>query len=532
MAMGGSAFAQTVTATTTTATVSTAPAPQPEAPKAEGAAALNEVLAGKDTTGSAAPPPRQEQLGEQTLEPGEKRPVPDYANRPPEGLTAGEFLIWIPRTIFFPVHLALEYLVRWPLVSFVTWAEKVYLFKRIQRFLTWRDGKSGVYPTFLLDFGLQPSVGLTTFHRDFPATGNTFNLGVGTWGPRWINARLRNTTKVLSDDSGRVDVFASFLRRPDFPFYGIGSFTRGENEDRFRYQEQSGQAGIGFSASLGGLHRFRVSSRFRDVNFGTDPKSDEEELRLLPPSRTADPTLPGPILMSLDCAQTPNALGCVPIPGFNDPEVPSGQVGRYQLIDTRMALKIDTRDPDTEFHGGTGYLLELVGSFNFDPSDASRNFVRWSAETAGFYDFTGRGHVILLRIFGEFISKTGGSEVPFTELASLGGSDTMRAYLRRRFLGDSVFTATLSYRYPVWSLIDSAIFAEVGNAYNGYYGIDAPGENFAFSRLYLSAGLALRTSIDREYAIQALIAVGTNRLDSDPVEIDTVRLTIGFVEGF
>lgn len=525
MTYSGSALAQAETATTATATVSGAKKP-------DGGASLNEVLAGKDATGSPARPPAEPRLGETPRAPGEDRPVPNYDSRPGEGVTAGEFLIWIPRVVFFPVHLVLEYLVRWPLVTFVTWAEEVYLFKRIERLLTWRDGKSGVYPTFLVDFGIQPSVGLTTFHRDFPTTGNTFNLGVGWWGPRWINARMRNTTTVLSDNTGRVDVFGAFVRRPDFPFYGIGSFTRGETEDRFRYQEQAGEAGIGFSASLGGLHRFHVSTRFRDVDFGTNPDDNDDEQQLLADSRTPDPNLPESDLKTLRCPNGTMADGCIRIPGFNDLEVPAGKVGRYQLIDTRIALKLDTRHPDTEFHGGTGALLEVYGSFNFDPSDASRNFIRWGAETAGFYDFTGRGHVIALRLYGEYVSRTGGSEVPFTELASLGGNETMRAFLRRRFLGDSVFTATLSYRYPVWSLVDSAIFAEVGNAYSGYYGIDDPGENFSFEELYLSSGIGIRTSIDRDYALQVLVAVGTNRLDSDDVEIDSVRFTLGVVEGF
>src|SRR5690606_4216117 len=43
-----------------------------------------------------------------------RRPVPDYG-RAPESRDPAEALLWIPRVIFAPVHLVLEYLVRLPL---------------------------------------------------------------------------------------------------------------------------------------------------------------------------------------------------------------------------------------------------------------------------------------------------------------------------------------------------------------------------------------------------------------------------------
>jgi hypothetical protein len=465
-------------------------------------------------TGTPARPPAEELPGDQAT-PGEDRVAPDYEGREAEGLTAGEFLIWIPRVIFYPVHLVLEWVVRWPLVQFITVLEKYHLLKRIEQILTWRDGKSGVYPTFFGDFGLKPSIGITTFHRDFPATGNDFNLNVAWWGPRWINAHLRNSTTVLSDDGGKFDVFGTFVSRPDYPFYGIGSNTQGANDDRYRYQERRIEGGLLFAASLGGLHRIRASSTFRDVAFGDNPEGPDSPL-------TKDTRIPGRLMME-------------PIPGFNDPDTAGDDgLGHYQLIDSRLEIKIDTRDPDTEFKGGTGFLLELFGSFSFDPSEPSRNFVRWGAETGVFVDLTKRGHVIALRVYGEFVEETGGSVVPFTELASLGGNETMRGYLPRRFLGDSSFETTLSYRYPVWSLLNAELFLSAGNTYEGHWGLNdgIANNRIDFDNLFLSGGFGLRTSIARDTALQILVAVGTNRLDSTDIEIDSFRFVFGLVEGF
>ncbi len=105
--------------------------------------------------------------------------------------------------------------------------------------------------------------------------------------------------------------------------------------------------------------------------------------------------------------------------------------------------------------------------------------------------------MLALGLHGEFLSEPGGSPVPFTELPALGGLETMRGYLPRRFVGDSVVEATLSYRYPVWSLLHAELFAGIGNAYNGYLGIGKEdAEDFSFKRLYFDAGFGLRTSFD------------------------------------
>src|SRR5687767_2781231 len=88
-------------------------------------------------------------------EPGVKRPLPDYDNRPPEPVTAGDVLIWVPRITFLPLHVVLEYGLRWPIIRGITFAEKEKVFKRVERIFTFRDGKSGIFPTALIDFGLK-----------------------------------------------------------------------------------------------------------------------------------------------------------------------------------------------------------------------------------------------------------------------------------------------------------------------------------------------------------------------------------------
>jgi hypothetical protein len=547
LAAPGSALAQTGSSTVAPAApppppkaVKKRPPPPPPAQELPPSATLDQVLEGKDQTGTPPKPPMEEILGPQTSSIGEDRERPDYDRREDEPVSAGEALIWVPRVIFFPVHLVFEYLLRWPLVSALTWAEEVYLFKRIQNFFTWRDGKSGIYPSFFADFGLKPSIGLTTFHHDFPAKGNSFTAGIGWWYPNWFNVRARNRTTVLADDSGKFDVVGRFVSRPDFPFYGVGSNTSGEVNPPYRFDQRWGGGGLAFIAAFGGLSRFEVSADYRFVDYEDEPDVDdflgEDDSQPLVPSIRAD-------------------LGCsgasLPIraPGFLDASK-GDCLARYHFVDTRIELKIDTRDPDREFRGGTGILVEAFGGFTFSPAETSLNYIRYGGQVAGFYDFTDLGHVVALRIHTELIARTGtalraggGRDIPFTELASLGGLDTMRGFLAGRFLGDSTLEATLSYRYPVWSILDAEVFAGVGNAYEGHYGIregtdGGTNARFSFERLFFNAGIGLRTTFDRDSAIQILLAFGTNRFDGgdgdggNDVELDSVRFVFGFVEGF
>lgn len=477
----------TVTSSTTVAPGSTSTATRAATPSAAEPARLEEVLRGTDQTGSPLLPEPEAHLPPPSAGPGEKRPVPDYDGREDPGTNALEVLVWVPRIVLFPVHLVLEYGLRWPIVSGITFAEKHYLFKRLERLLSFRDGKTLLYPTFFSDFGLNPSVGLATINDDLFVSGNRLVASAAVWDDAWLRLAIKNDTRFLEDDSGTFSIIGEFLSRPDMPFYGVGPKTRTDDEAFF--QERRLEVGAQISGQLGGLSRVSFGSTFRDLRF------DER--------------------------------GQVPYLGdeFDPRGIPGFERGRYQLVESRFIGTVDTRDPDTEFHGGTGLRAELFGSFAIDPTNNSRNFLRWGAEAAAFWD-VGQRHILALSLYAEAIEQTGTDRVPFTELPALGGMETMRGYLPRRFVGDSTFSAAASYRYPIWSLLDAELFMAVGNAFDGHY------EDFHLDHLYLNGGLSLRTSLAQDTGLTILWAGGTNRLDSERVRIDSVRFTIGVVQGF
>ena len=507
---------------------------------------LDSVLAGKDATGTPPGPPRELELPRPSAEAGENRPMPNYDGRRARSLSAGEVLIWFPRLIFLPVHLTLEYLVRRPLVWALTRAEEVYLFKRIEQLLTFRDGKSVIFPNFVGDFGLRPSVGITNSNRDLFATGNTLDLSASYGGADFLRFAATNSTTVLRDRSGTVRFFGSIETRADQPYYGTGTFTRTRQEadpqlgfmgGRYTYKIRRIEGGLGMRALLADLSWIDFGVSFRDVEFSDDglddgPNANDRSFEQFRRDYAAQFPNGGCTTLVQDngAGGLPrcSARGIVFPQGF-DEEV--GVAAGYQLLDARVEAKFDTRSADTQIDRGTGLLLELFGSFEFDPTRTETNFFRWGAELAGFYDVSGVGHVLALRLYGELVEDTGSDTgpIPFTELPNLGGLEDMRGFLPWRFIGDSVFMISGSYRYPIWSLLDAELFAGVGNAFDGRY------RGFSWERLHLNGGLSLRTNISRETSLQLLVAVGTRRFEeteTDNLEIDSFRFAFGVAQGF
>jgi len=472
---------------------------------------LRTVLEGKDLVGTPEGPPREPTLPPVSAETGTKRPLPDYDGREARPMSAGEILAWVPRALFLPVHLVMNYLVRVPIVWSLTRLEEHYVFKRIERLITFRDGKSVIYPTFFGDFGLRPAVGLINNNNDLFFAGNSLSVGVGYGGDDFIHLGATNTTTVLSDDSGRLRLFADFIIRPDQPYYGEGPFT--STDDRYNYKIRRLNVGWDLRAVLADLTWIRFFQSFRDVEFNDDAINDT--LALLAPA-------PGDCGTE-DFSYTPRATPYAPCGYTND--------GGYRLLTSGIEVKLDSRDPDTEFQAGSGVLLEAHATFEFDPNDLARHFVRFGGEAAGFWDFTGVGHTLALRVVMDTAERTGSSDkpIPFTELPTLGGLETMRGFLPRRFIGDSAFMTELSYRYPIWSLIDAELFASVGNTFDHNF------SGFSFERLHLSSGIGLRTSFTRDASLQLLFAIGTKRfeeMENDRFEVDSIRFAFGYVQGF
>ena len=486
------------------------PATQPAATAAPGqpAPAWSEVSAeveqygmdpfdGLDHSGTPPLPPRQLQLPPRSAPDGERRPLPSYDGRPPASLSAGEVLIWIPRGLLYPVHLLLEYGVRWPITQGVTFAEKHYLIPRIQRLFTWSDGRAGLFPTMFFDFGLEPSVGLYFYYDDLLVKNNDLVLQFGFWPTGWYQAVATDRFKVFRNDAGTVTLRGEFVYRPDFVYTGLGVDSV-STEHFFRFRKVEAEASL--RAALKDLNRVTFGLRYRNGLIGGSDLDDD------------DP--------SVDSAGSP-WVSDLPrqVPGYDK---------TYNLLSTQLKVELDTRSPDRVFTPGSGLRLELFGSFNIDPGNTELAFVRYGAEAVAFLDLTGLNHVLALRVYAELLETIGDDLVPITERIELGGAEHMRGYLQGWLRGDSALVFTLDYRYPVWTFLDANIFVSLGNAFTGRY------ELLHAKHLLLNWGIGLRSNTSRDVSFDILVAFGSNQLGAwdEDFRINHVRAVFGINQGF
>jgi len=449
---------------------------------------------GLDHTGTPPGPPRERRLPPESAKPGDERPLPSYDGRDEESTSAGEALIWVPRVLLYPVHLVLEYLIRWPIVQGVTAAEEHHLFTRVERFFTFSDGDGGLFPTLFFDFGLSPSMGLYFFHDNILVPDHNLVVQVGYWPVDWLHVIVTDQFKVFRDSGGTVTSRVEVVYRPDFQFHGLGPYSIQDDLREFRKQET--EVEFSLRASLGDLNRIDTGLFYRNVKI----LNGEDD-------GVADPDSPFDVT-------DPNH-----VPGYGE---------TYNLLQAKVKFELDSRSPDRVTKPGSGLRMEVLGSFAIDPGDPELRFVRYGGEVAGFWDITGQNNVLAARFYVELLESVGDTPVPITERIKLGGDEYLRGFLEGRFRGDSAMVATVDYRYPIWSFLDANLFVSVGNVFNGRF------EKFDVGSMVMNWGLALRTNTSRDVSLDIMAAFGTNRFEQwdGGFSVDNVRVTFGVNQGF
>lgn len=434
----------------------------------------------KDATKKAAASPNAQ---------SPKRELKDYDGRE-EPTTAGDVLIWIPRVVFFPAYVVSEYIVRRPLGAITIAAERGRWVQEIRDFFTWGPTNNiGIFPTAIIDFGFRSSVGAYFFYDDFLIQGNHLRVHGATGGYDWW--RLTIADKVDLDERSYVKVRGEAWIRPDWAFFGVGPETVEAN--RSRYVSRTLEAGASFFGGLQAPSAIDFYTSVKHVRFDEDTCCD-------------DP--------SLD-ARVRN--GTFEAPAFYDTGYTAQRLG--------LKLALDSRDPRPA--SGSGARADFAIEHSFNMEDARSRWIRYGATATGFLDLTGKNRVLSLSVAASFADPLGErGEMPFTELVSLGGNDApMRGFLQHRLLGRSAATATLEYRYPIWTFVDGSIQVEMGNV----FGEHLSGFDPELFRMSFAAGV--RTIDERDYSFDLLVGSGTETFKQG-ASLHDVRFVASATRGF
>ena len=434
-----------------------------------------------DKTGTPPLPPRGDKL------PPEEEWDKDYdgrkdKTRPEDGL------IWIPRAPLYPVHLILDYGVRWPIVGAVTLSEKHHFFNRVQDFFTFDDGKAGVYPTAFYDAGRGFWGGVNFFYNDWGVEGHKVRATAAIGTNNSIIVSATDSWKIFDNDQGTLSFRGTFHRNPTFAFTGLGADT--SLDDQVFFGEEKLQAEVDLDVDLDQLNHFRTTLDFRRAKLtnGRDPSIEDFDFAVEPAGFT----------------------------GFKE---------FFFLASLEMKLDLDTRRPKSPYVAGSGFRFESWGDYNL--GDPNLSFFRYGVKPSVLWDITGANHVLKAGVYTEALSRTGGESVPLNELVTLGGFEQMKAFFPGRFRGESALVYSLDYSWPLLAFADALVFSELGTTYSGFY------DDFAHKNMVLDWGVGAKTTVSPEISLWGAIAFGTNQLEywNDSFALDSVRFVVGVTRG-
>ncbi len=229
----------------------------------------------------------------------------------------------------------------------------------------------------------------------------------------------------------------NYSRDEKEPFYGIGPDTSHGDKSSYRMETTrvGVEAGYEFSPSL-------------DITTGFDYKN--VNIRSVVHDNTAS-------ISGLFSGQN--------IPGL------SGD----NLLDYSVALGRDTRDSKDDATQGSYQKLRF--EFTDGVNGSTAKYFKYQLDMAKYFRLWSPRRVLVARLFGEHNDEVGGGNIPFYNLAKLGGagatnarqSETLRGYVYNRFYGESSLLLNLEYRYTVMEYkefkVKTALFNDLGQVF-------------------------------------------------------------------
>lgn len=219
-----------------------------------------------------------------------------------------------------------------------------------------------------------------------------------------------------------LDLFGDYLSRPSDYFTGIGNETSVNNGSRFRTVSRTVGAGLNFHLRPAWLLRLDAGVR----NVGVTEPRKQPDMQLV----------------------------------FRDSDIPGiGTGGSMNVFGA--SLQRDTLDnPHWPASGG---LQRVEASLVEGQKGGDFAYWRYRLDVEQALPLSDDNRkVIGLRAALETNQEKGGSQVPFFDMATIGGSSTLRGYPTNRFTDRSALTVSAEYRYRIWRYFDWGFFLDAG----------------------------------------------------------------------
>jgi outer membrane protein assembly factor BamA len=296
------------------------------------------------------------------------------------------------------------------------------------------DEREGVFHSILVPYGtINPLLGVaaSVHYEQFFAHDTKFDTDFSQSTENQALYRLRYFNPELADQRYYLQGQLSYDNDRTARFFGLGAASRKEDQSNYTLSEFLGR--FTFGQWLQPDLLASLTERFRNVN-------------IRPGAVTSLPFLQ-------------NAFTDVP-----------GENGAFVWAH-RLALTYDSRNAiATPTSGRFGQVFVEVATSALG-SEAS--FVRYGLEGRWLWPHFEERLVTVVR---GLIDRVDGPHIPFFELASLGGDDSLRGFGDNRFLDEGRFLVNAEERIKVFHItygnvrtdIELAVFAEAGRVFHNF----------------------------------------------------------------
>ncbi len=353
--------------------------------------------------------------------------------------------------------------IAWPVRGVLVLNERYQIYDRVLRALTSDDGLIGVRPAFDFMLDYRPIFGLAFFDERIVGPGTTLDARAATGGDTLVVAGALFRPVPAARRVG-FELESAYTLRDDQVFRAIPSIGGDRGASRFtlnafdlwarpRVTLLPRLATLVFAAQLG-------VRRFADGRPGGDPP-----------------------IGSLYCVRL---LGRCLVGTVDERLVPGFDQGT-DFLRGGLTLHINTFDRPTT--PSAGLQLDAGAHYTHGLDEPSSSF-HTLASVGVAVNLWQRSHILVLRAISELILPTNDAPVPFSELATLGGPDSLRGFRAGRYRDYSTILVSAEYRWPIWMWADAMLFVDYGGAAGERYA----GLTLGSLRPDVGAGIRVRTS--------------------------------------
>lgn len=189
-----------------------------------------------------------------------------------------------------------------------------------------------------------------------------------------------------------------------------------------------------------------------------------------------------------------------------DVALPVGFDQTRDYVEVGWSFAYDQRDTEGRTNRGTYYQLDLEATHDLDEGPAQSG-AGYQASVAHFIPVLPRNRVLVL-ILGTAATTPWASDeqVPLQSLVTLGRTDYLRGYAKRRFRDRTGWWGSVEYRYPIFDFRDtgaglsSTLFVDVGRVGDSY-------EQLGRGPVRYSGGLGVRGETAFAFVFRAQVGL-------------------------